>query len=452
MGKVTRTKIVVNKGFASVSEISILTTDGNLPEVGKVAPAFSLVDSMSANLANVNLKDFTGKNVVMYVVPSLDTPTCEKTTRELITRTSQKENTVLLIVSIDTPWAQRRFCGADNNNTKVKPLSTFRNNQGGDHNFGKDYGVVFSESHTLEGNPADMTGALARALFVIDPKGIVQHVELVSELTQGPNFDAAFKVLDNLKTDAGVSAVTNSAASGVASTAAATNANTSGAEVKSRIEVTAKTDRWAPAHQSASAATSGTESIAVSSTAQPRKNLGVNEYDMDGLPFEVSAEEFAARAKAAARATSASATVSSAGSSTTQAASASSGSGATQSNEIPLIASFGKNELPIDITLKPDELSLHLLKQLKTLRGQDSKSLGEAVSKERILNQFNARDGSSQTDLQKISSSAQTQLPGNSGQITQIRLSNQKSFQNSSSDSADQSRSKSDRRFYDLPM
>jgi len=155
-----------------------LNTAGDLPKVGSAAPAFTLVRT---DLSEVSAKDLAGQRVVLNIFPSLDTPTCAASVRKFNARANEKPNTTILCVSADLPFAQKRFCGAEGLDNVV-PASVFRT-----PDFGKAYGV------TLVDGP--MKGLLARAVVVVDGAGKVVHSELVPEIAQEPDYNAALAVL-----------------------------------------------------------------------------------------------------------------------------------------------------------------------------------------------------------------------------------------------------------------
>lgn len=155
-----------------------LHTAGDLPKVGSAAPAFTLVRT---DLSEVSNKDLAGQRVVLNIFPSLDTPTCAASVRKFNARANEKPNTTILCVSADLPFAQKRFCGAEGLDNVV-PASVFRT-----PDFGKTYGV------TLTDGP--MKGLLARAVVVVDGSGKVVHTELVPEIAQEPDYNAALAVL-----------------------------------------------------------------------------------------------------------------------------------------------------------------------------------------------------------------------------------------------------------------
>jgi thiol peroxidase len=155
-----------------------VNTSGDLPAIGSVAPAFTLATN---DLKEMSLRDFAGKNVVLNIFPSIDTSVCATSVREFNKRAAALENTVVLCISKDLPYAFRRFCGAEGID-KVVTLSDFRNK-----GFSKDYGVEM-----LGGR---MEGLHARAIVVIDEKGKVKHTEVVPFIGEEPNYDAALQAL-----------------------------------------------------------------------------------------------------------------------------------------------------------------------------------------------------------------------------------------------------------------
>ncbi len=153
-------------------------TSGELPKVGTAAPAYTLVKT---DLSEVSGKDLAGQRVVLNIFPSIDTPTCAASVRKFNARASEKPNTTILCVSADLPFAQKRFCGAEGLD-KVVPASTFRA-----ADFGQAFGVTLVDGA--------LKGLLARAVVVVDERGKVTHAELVPEIGQEPNYDAALAAL-----------------------------------------------------------------------------------------------------------------------------------------------------------------------------------------------------------------------------------------------------------------
>ena len=151
---------------------------GSFPQKGQTAPAFSLVGN---DLADVTLKGFSGKRKVLNIFPSIDTPTCATSVRKFNQSANDLANTVVLCISADLPFAQSRFCGAEGLNN-VSTLSTMR---GAD--FLQNYGVALSNG--------PLAGVAARAVVVLDENNTVLHSELVAEIKDEPNYDAALKAL-----------------------------------------------------------------------------------------------------------------------------------------------------------------------------------------------------------------------------------------------------------------
>ena len=155
-----------------------ITTNGELPTVGKPAPNFTLIRT---DLSTATLTDFKGKKLVLNIFPSIDTPVCATSTRVFNERVAALENTNVLCISRDLPFAQARFCGAENLDNVVS-LSDFK-----DGSFGRDYGVMIEDSVF-----ADLH---SRAIVVIDEKGNVVYTEQVPEVGQEPNYEAAINSL-----------------------------------------------------------------------------------------------------------------------------------------------------------------------------------------------------------------------------------------------------------------
>jgi thiol peroxidase len=151
-------------------------TVGELPEIG-TRPDFSVTGS---NLAEITAASLAGKKVVLNIFPSVDTPTCAQSVRHFNEAAAGLENTVVLCVSADLPFAQSRFCGAEGL-TNVQTGSTFRSN------FGQTFGLTLADSR--------MSGLLARSVVVLDENGTVVHTELVPEIANEPNYDDALSAL-----------------------------------------------------------------------------------------------------------------------------------------------------------------------------------------------------------------------------------------------------------------
>ena len=154
-----------------------INTNGELPQVGSQAPDFVLT---TGELADVTLASFEGKKKLLNIVPSLDTPTCQLSTKKFNDAAKQHENAVFLTVSADLPFAQGRFCKAENLEV-IQSLSTMRSN------FSEDYGIKI-----VDGPLAGVTG---RAVVVLDENNKVIHSELVGEIGDEPNYDSALATL-----------------------------------------------------------------------------------------------------------------------------------------------------------------------------------------------------------------------------------------------------------------
>ena len=155
-----------------------VTTSGELPAVGSQAPDFSLPDK---TLQNLSLGDFAGKKRLLNIVPSLDTPTCATSTRKFNESFAGRDDAVALVISADLPFAQGRFCESEGLENVVT-LSLMRSKQ-----FAKDYGVLLVDG--------PLAGLTARAVVVIDGDGKVVYTQLVEEITEEPDYDAALKAL-----------------------------------------------------------------------------------------------------------------------------------------------------------------------------------------------------------------------------------------------------------------
>lgn len=155
-----------------------LNVGGHFPQIGETAHSFMLVNK---DLKDVSLSEFAGKRKVLSIVPSIDTPVCATSTRVFNQRASEMSNTVVLVISADLPFAQSRFCGAEGLDNVVT-LSTMRG-----RDFHKDYGVMITDP--------PLSGLMARAVIILDENDRVIHVELVPEITQEPDYDAAIAAL-----------------------------------------------------------------------------------------------------------------------------------------------------------------------------------------------------------------------------------------------------------------
>lgn len=151
---------------------------GTFPGKGDTAPDFTLT---SKDLKDMSLKDFSGKRKVLNIVPSLDTPVCAKSTRIFNERAGAAANTAVLVISADLPFAMNRFCGAEGINNVVT-LSTVRN-----RDFHARYGVDITDG--------PLKGLTARAVIVLDENNRVLHSQLVAEIKNEPDYDAALAAL-----------------------------------------------------------------------------------------------------------------------------------------------------------------------------------------------------------------------------------------------------------------
>lgn len=155
-----------------------LHVEGRFPAAGDTVPDFMLVDK---ELNDVRLNKFAGMRKILNIVPSLDTPVCAESARKFNAAASMLSNTVVLVISADLPFAQARFCGAEGL-ANVITLSTMRN-----QDFMQDYGVKITD------NP--LAGVCACAVIVLDENNRVIYSELVPEIAQEPNYEAALAAL-----------------------------------------------------------------------------------------------------------------------------------------------------------------------------------------------------------------------------------------------------------------
>jgi thiol peroxidase len=153
-------------------------TNGDLPATGAAAPEFTLA---KADLSSLTSADLAGQNVVLNIFPSIDTPTCANSVRAFNERAAGLDNTTVVCVSADLPFAQGRFCGAEGIENVVT-ASTFKNSE-----FLTDYGVLLTDGK--------LEGLAARAVVVIGPDGTVAHTELVGEIANEPDYDAALAAI-----------------------------------------------------------------------------------------------------------------------------------------------------------------------------------------------------------------------------------------------------------------
>ena len=152
-------------------------TAGNLPAIGSEAKDFQLV---STDLSDKSLSDYKGKNVVLNIFPSINTGVCASSVRRFNEEASKLDNTVILCISKDLPFAQAEYCAAKGIEN-VEMLSDFRTD------FGNEYGVIMTDG--------PLKGLLSRAVVVVDPEGKVVYQEQVPEIGQEPNYGAALKAL-----------------------------------------------------------------------------------------------------------------------------------------------------------------------------------------------------------------------------------------------------------------
>lgn len=151
---------------------------GNFPQVGEQAPDFTLTTS---SLSDVSLQEYQGKKKVISILPSLDTPVCATSTQKFNEKIANQDDVQLLVVSGDLPFAAGRFCEANSAGSTVT-LSTMRN-----QDFAQNYGVLIADG--------PLAGLTARAVLVLDDSNKVLHAELVPEITQEPDYDAALAAL-----------------------------------------------------------------------------------------------------------------------------------------------------------------------------------------------------------------------------------------------------------------
>jgi len=171
------TKDIANKTGTTLGGAPV-TLFGSFPVVGKTAPAFTLVGK---DLQDVSLQSFAGKRKVLNIVPSLDTAVCATSTRKFNEAASKLDNTVVLVISADLPFAMSRFCVAEGLENVVT-LSLMRG-----RDFMRNYGVKIADTK--------LAGVTARAVLVLDANDKVIHAELVDDITHEPNYDAALNAL-----------------------------------------------------------------------------------------------------------------------------------------------------------------------------------------------------------------------------------------------------------------
>ena len=155
-----------------------VNTVGELPKTGSQAIDLKLVKE---DLSEVTLNDFAGSRLILNIFPSIDTGTCAASVRNFNKLASELTNTKVLCISKDLPFAQKRFCGAEGIENVIN-LSDFR-----DGSFGKNYGLEIVDGK--------LAGLHSRAIVVIDENGTIKHTELVSEIANEPNYEAALAAL-----------------------------------------------------------------------------------------------------------------------------------------------------------------------------------------------------------------------------------------------------------------
>ena len=151
-----------------------INTIGQLPQAGSKAADFQLVKN---DLSVATLADFAGSKLVLNIFPSIDTGTCATSVRTFNAKASALENTKVLCISRDLPFAQKRFCGAEGLENVVN-LSDFK-----DGSFGKNYGLEIVDG--------PLAGLHSRVVIIVDENGVVKYAEQVAEITNEPNYDAA---------------------------------------------------------------------------------------------------------------------------------------------------------------------------------------------------------------------------------------------------------------------
>lgn len=154
-----------------------IETSGELPAVGSAAPAFSLA---AQDLSEITNETLAGKRVVMNIFPSIDTAVCSTSVRQFNERAAGLDNTVVLCVSQDLPFAAKRFCGAEG----IEHVTT-----------GSGFRSDFASTFGVRIQTGTMTGLMSRSVVVIDEHGTVTHTELVPEIAQEPDYDAAIAAL-----------------------------------------------------------------------------------------------------------------------------------------------------------------------------------------------------------------------------------------------------------------
>ncbi|MBF8150856.1 thiol peroxidase [Winogradskyella sp. F6397] len=155
-----------------------IETTGKLPSVGSKAPNFNLT---ATDLSAKSITDYSGSRLVLNIFPSIDTGTCATSVRTFNEKASSLDNTKVLCISKDLPFALKRFCGAEGLNN-VENLSDYKTGE-----FGKDYGLTFKTG--------PLETLLSRCIVVIDTDGTILHTEQVSEIKDEPNYESALASL-----------------------------------------------------------------------------------------------------------------------------------------------------------------------------------------------------------------------------------------------------------------
>jgi thiol peroxidase len=161
-------------------------TIGDLPAQGSKAPPFTLVKT---DLSEIHLRDFEGKRVILNIFPSVDTPTCAMSVRQFNQQVADLQNTVVICVSADLPFAMSRFCGAEGIQNVITG-SVFRSPE-----FGRDYGVLITSG--------PLAGLLSRAVIIVDEGGKVVYTQQVPEIADEPDYQGAIDALKYQHSDAG---------------------------------------------------------------------------------------------------------------------------------------------------------------------------------------------------------------------------------------------------------
>jgi thiol peroxidase len=155
-----------------------VTTSGQLPEVNTKAPEFTLTKT---DLTDITLGDYSGKRVVLNIFPSIDTPVCAASVRRFNEEASKLDDTIVLCISADLPFAHKRFCEAEGLENVI-PLSIFRS-----RNFGTYYGVEITSG--------PLKGLMSRAIVIIDERGNIIYKEQVPEISNEPDYNAALAAI-----------------------------------------------------------------------------------------------------------------------------------------------------------------------------------------------------------------------------------------------------------------